>query len=110
LVNAGSIQDTDRRVPRPASSRKLAIFGLVTEHVIEGAVFEHHDNDVVDLLQVGSMDPLALIRRQARHPNQPCPPPPWRSTVGRALAAMVARPLADLNITNESAAELTPAG
>jgi len=50
-------------VPRPASSRKLAIFGLVTEHVIEGAVFEHHDNDVVDLLQVGGMDPLALIRR-----------------------------------------------
>ena len=26
------------------------------------------------------LDPLALIRRQARHPNQPCPPPPCRST------------------------------
>jgi hypothetical protein len=25
------------------------------------AVFQHHDDDVVDLLEVGGMDPLALI-------------------------------------------------
>jgi hypothetical protein len=41
LVNAGSIQDTDRSVPL---------------HVIEGAVFEHHDDHVVDLLEVGGLD------------------------------------------------------
>lgn len=29
--------------------------GEVTEHVIEGAVFQHHDDDVVDLLEVGDM-------------------------------------------------------
>ena len=35
--------------------------GEVAEHVIEGAVFEHHDDHVVDFLEVGGMDPLALI-------------------------------------------------
>jgi hypothetical protein len=33
----------------------------VAEQVIEGAVFEHHDDYVVDLLEVGGTDPLALI-------------------------------------------------
>jgi hypothetical protein len=29
--------------------------------VIEGAIFEHYDDHVVDLFEIGGMDPLALI-------------------------------------------------
>ena len=85
-ASSGLLDQSDIDEVATVDVRAPAGEGEVAEHVIEGAVFEHHDDHVVDLLEVDGIDPLALINSHGSHygayarARRSAGPTEWRAT------------------------------